>query len=103
MSTNDDMFDPQHFHGKLYYRETIQIRVHDQVGYIAMHKDFTRQQVNDLVSRNTTVGTTYPQIFRLLLIGKTGEKLRIRLLYTLCPFSVALQEHFQITHDFLSA
>ena len=43
MSTDDDVFDEQHLNCILNCGKTIEIRVHYNVGHVAMHKHFASQ------------------------------------------------------------
>lgn len=55
MTTNDDVLHLQHFNGILYYGKTIQIRVDDHIGNIAMNKYRTGRKIDDLICRHAAV------------------------------------------------
>ncbi len=40
----------------------------DQIGDVAMHKNFTGQQAHNLVGRNPAIRASNPEVFRTLLM-----------------------------------
>jgi hypothetical protein len=76
MSAHDDMADLEHLDGELDHRQAIQIRVHDDVGDVAMHEQFPRQQVDDFIRGHAAVGAAYPQILRAIAGATASEKNR---------------------------
>ena len=71
------MLDAQYVDRKLQYRQAVEIRMDDHIGDIAMHEQFARLHADNLVGRDATVGTAYPQEFRVLLGNQLLEKIRI--------------------------
>lgn len=69
MPADNDVFHPQHVDGKLHHRQTIQIRMDDEIGNIAMDEQLSRHQADDLIGGHPTVGTADPQISGRLLTG----------------------------------
>ena len=68
MAANDDVLNLKNIHRILNHRQAVKVSMYHKVGNIAVHKQFTGQQANDLVGRYTTVGTTNPQVLGLLLV-----------------------------------
>lgn len=92
MPTNDDMFDFQYLYGVLKHRKTVHVRMDDEVGDIAVHKELAGKQADDLVGWNPAVRTTYPKVLRVLLSDKFGEKRWIVLRYLKRPFPVVFEK-----------
>lgn len=61
VSANDDMFDLQNLHRELNDRNTVQIRRIDQIRYVSMDEQFSRQQTNDLVRWYSAVSASDPK------------------------------------------
>ena len=55
MTADDDVLNFNYVHRKLYDGKTIQVRVHNNIGNIAMNKYFARWQVYDLVGWHSAV------------------------------------------------
>ena len=55
MPADDDVPDPEHIHRVLDNRKTVEVCVDDKVGDITMHKEFARQQTDNLVGGYATV------------------------------------------------
>jgi hypothetical protein len=51
------MFHVQHFHRKLDYRQSVQVRPDDLVADVSVHKDFAWPKAEDLVRRHAAVRT----------------------------------------------
>ena len=60
MPDNKDVPYFQHLHGELDDGETVQVRMHDYVRYVAMNEYFTGQKASDLIGGNAGVRTTNP-------------------------------------------
>ena len=98
MPAHDDVPDFQNIDGELHHRQTIQVRVHDQVRDVAMNEQFARRQAHDLVRRHPAIRATDPEIFRRLLPGQLQEKFRLHLPDPLGPGAVVLEEMIQRFH-----
>ena len=79
VAANDDVTHLQDIDGKLNHGKTIQVGVKNQIGDIAMDKQFPWEQVNNFIRRHPAVGTTNPKILRRLLTRKLGKKIGILL------------------------
>ena len=77
MSTDDDVADLEDIDGELHHRQAIEIGVHDQIGYIAMNKQFTGQESDDFVGGDPAIGTANPEVFRGLLAGELEKEFRV--------------------------
>ena len=60
MSADDDVFDLQHIHGELHDGQTVQIGVDDEIGDVAMDKQFAGQQPDDFIRGHAAVRTADP-------------------------------------------
>ncbi len=58
-------------------RQAVQVRVNDDVGHIAMDKELSRLQPNDLVCGNTAVRASDPQVVRLLCPGQSRKEVGV--------------------------
>ena len=50
----------QHIDGILQHGETVQVRVHNYIGHVAMHKEFTRIERHDVIRRHAAVCAADP-------------------------------------------
>jgi hypothetical protein len=66
--------------------------VDDDVGDVAMNEELAGEQADDLVGRNTAVGTADPEIFRRLLRSEGSEEIRLRRGDPLRPQPVVVEE-----------
>ena len=64
VTAHNHVLDAQHIDGELQHGQAVQVGMHYNVGDITVDEQLSRQQINDFVRRHTTVGTSYPQIFR---------------------------------------
>ncbi len=94
-----DMFHLEDIDRILQNRQTVEICVDHHVGDIAMYKYFSRHQIYDLVGGYPAVGTTYPEIFGVLLFGQLLEKLWVFCAYSGCPAAVVFKKRFQYFHS----
>jgi hypothetical protein len=51
--------------------------MHDDIGDIAMHKEFPWKEVHDLVGWHATICATDPKILWALLLGESFEEFRV--------------------------
>ena len=101
VAADDDVPDLEYVHCVLDYRQAVEVGMYYHIGDITVHKDLARQHVDDLVGRYPTVGTADPQVFRPLLIGKFGEKLRVGLFDGGGPALVVVEKVFQHFHEYM--
>jgi hypothetical protein len=80
--------DLQHLHRVLDHRQAVQVRMHHDIGDVAVHEDLPRRQADDLVGGYPAVGAADPQIARRLLLRETREKVRVVALDRLGPGAV---------------
>lgn len=95
MAAHDHMLYAQHIDGVLQYREAVKIRVHHEIGDIAVDENLAGRQPDDLIRRHAAIGATDPQIPRCLLRGKASEEIRIGTKRGLRPAPVIRKEMFQ--------
>ena len=60
VAADDDMLDLEDVHRVLQHGEAVEVGVHDDVGDIAVHEEFARQEADDLVGRHAAVRATNP-------------------------------------------
>jgi hypothetical protein len=77
MTAHDDVAHLEHVDRKLDGREAIEVRVHDNVGHVAVHEHLAGGQAHDLVGRHAAVRAPDPQVVGPLLSGQPGEEIRI--------------------------
>lgn len=53
--------------------------MHDQIGDIAVDEDVSGHGFGDFVGRHPTVGTTDPEVLRVLAVGTLYKKSRVEL------------------------
>jgi hypothetical protein len=92
MAAHDDVLDPQHVDCVLQHGQAVQVRVHDNVGDVAMDEELAGEQADDLVGRHAAVRAPDPQILRRLLPGQRREELRVARPRMCRPASVVLEE-----------
>ena len=66
MPAHYNVFHFENFNRILQYRKYVVVTMGNDVRDIAMNEDFTRVSARNLISRYAAVGTTNPQIFRVL-------------------------------------
>ena len=98
MATYDDVLDMQNLDGKLDHREAIHIGMIYQIGDVSMDEYLARQQADDRIGRNTAVGTADPEIIRILLRGKVGEKIWLFFSDAFRPIAIVFEEIGDIFH-----
>jgi len=99
MAANNDVTNPQDIDGKLHDRQAVEVGVHDDVGDVAMDKQLSGQQPDDLVGGHTAVGTTDPQIAWELLLRELGEEFGILLPDAPGPGLVIVEEMAESSHQ----
>ena len=67
VTTDDDVANFQDIHSKLHHRQTIEIRVHHEIGNIAVDEQLPGQQPNNLIGGHSTVRAANPQVAGPLL------------------------------------
>jgi len=73
VTRHHDVFDLQFLDCELNDGQTVQIVMRDDVGNVPVHEQLTGKQADDLVGRNTAIGTTDPEIFGRLLLGEFSK------------------------------
>src|SRR6267143_2589881 len=84
--------DLQHIDRELKYRQAVEISMDHYVCDVAVDKQFTGVQTDELSCRHATVRTTDPQVARILLLCQALEKLRVAGLDTFSPRPIVLKK-----------
>jgi len=92
MAADNNVLHLERFNSKLYDRKTIQVSMNNNIGDIAMNKDFARWQVYDLIGWDATICATNSKVFRGLLLGQLGEKCRVFFCDSCCPGQISLKK-----------
>jgi hypothetical protein len=95
MTHHDDVLHPDHVNGKLQHRQVVGIPRRRLTGDIAMHKQLTRIEIDDLVCRHPAIGAADPQIFWRLLALQPLEEPSIRRNLSRHPGSVVRLQMIQ--------
>ncbi len=95
VTTDNDVFYPQDFDRKLDHGQAVQIRVHYDIGDIAMYENLSGRKIDDLVGRDAAVRAADPEILGFLLAGQAGEKFRVRFRDGRCPLQISVKQVFQ--------
>ncbi len=74
VADDHDVLDLQHIHRVLQHRQAVQVRVHHQIGDVAVHEDLTRIEADDLVGRHAAVGAADPQVLAAPVAWPSGRK-----------------------------
>ena len=74
---DDDVLNLEDIHRVLQHRETIQVRVDDDVGDVAVHEELARQQADNLVGGDAAIGAANPEVAGILLLGQGLEESRV--------------------------
>jgi len=72
--------------------------VHHDVGDVAMHEEFSGQEIDDFVGGYSAIRATDPKVGRRLLLGKTRKKIRILALDIFRPCFVFGKEMIEMRH-----
>jgi len=91
VTADNYVFDLQQVYRELKHRKAIEISVNNYVRNVAMHKQLSRPEADELSCRHTTVRTTDPEVTRSLLLSQGLKKSRVLLLYTLGPGPIILK------------
>lgn len=92
VSTDDDVLDPQRVDGVLEDGEAVEVCVHHHVGHVAVDKELSGAQADDLVGRDAAVCASNPQIARGLLATQRRKEVRFLLGDFLGPGAVLVKE-----------
>ena len=92
VTADNDMLHMKDIDGKLDDGKRIEIRVDNNVGDIAVYKDFTGSKADQFLGRHTAVGTAYPKILGLLLKGELCKEIGILRVQIFCPRSIVGKE-----------
>ncbi len=98
VTADNYVFDLRQVYRELKHRKAIEISVNNYVRNVAMHKQLSRPEADELSCRHATVRTTDPQVARCLLLSEGMEKSRVVRLDSLRPDPVILKEFFQVLH-----
>ena len=77
VAADDDVLDPQILHGVLDHAQRVEVRVHQDVGDVAVAEDLARAETQDRGLGTAAVGAAYPQDLRRLALRHGGEDLRV--------------------------
>ena len=77
MADHHDVLDLDHIDGELQHGEIIGVLGRREIGDVAVHEQFARIEIDDLVGRHAAVRTADPEIFRRLLPFEPPEEARI--------------------------
>ena len=67
VSANNDVTHLQDIDRKLHDRQTVEVGVHDEIGDVAVDKQFSGREADDLIGRHPAVGAANPEIGGRLL------------------------------------
>src|SRR6266540_2031205 len=98
MAAHNDFTYAKRFDSVLNYRETVQIRVYDYVGHVAMYEQLARRKAHDFVSRHPAVRAADPEVLRSLLGNELGEVVWLSCDHTVSPEPIVLEEIRERTH-----
>jgi hypothetical protein len=98
VADHHDRLDLQNLHGELQYRQAVEIGMKHEIGHISMDKHLARQEADDLVRGNPTVGAADPEILRRLLLSQAREELRVLRQHTYRPCPVVGEERSETVH-----
>ena len=90
-----DDHDVLHFEdldGVLKDTEAVEVGVNDHVGDIAVHEQFAGGHAHDFVGGHSAVGTTDPEVFRVLLTDQAREEFAVLSTSGLRPDTVLIKE-----------
>ena len=98
VADDEDMFHLQMIDGELNDGHAIQVAVDDDVGDVAMDKEFARGQADDLIRWDAAISATDPHVLGILPGREFGKQSRILLLNLVGPVSVVLDEMREVAH-----
>jgi len=88
----------QDIHRELHHPQAVEVRVHDEVGDVAVDEQLAGQQPDDVVRGHPAVGTADPQILGRLLLRQFREKGGVLLTNAGGPGLVAVEEMAEGAH-----
>ena len=91
VAADHDVLDIEHFDRVLNHGQTVEVRVDDDVGDIAVHEQFARLKPHNFVGGNTAVGAADPQILRGLKRTQAFKIIRILLRAAVGPSAVVVE------------
>lgn len=95
VATDDDMFDLEVVDGVLEDREAVEVGVGEEVGDVAVDKDFAGGEAENFVGRDPAVGAADPEIFGGLLDSQLLKSFWVE---PGGPLSVIFEKIFYFTH-----
>ena len=98
MATNNDVTNLQYVHRILKDGQAVGVAGCNHVGNVAMDEKLAGQQSDDFIGRHAAVGTSNPQILRLLQMGEPLEKPGVPRGQLCNPPPIIVEELFQLFH-----
>ena len=92
VAADNDSTNAKDLDGVLQHRQAVEVRMHYDIGDVAVNEHLTGRQVDDLVGRHAAVGAADPKNLGLLLLGEIGEIVRVDLFQTVGPHPVAIKQ-----------
>src|SRR5437867_3096460 len=77
VSAHYDVAHLEDVDGELHHGQTVEVRMHDEVGDIAVDEQLPRQQPDDFIGGNSAVRASNPKITGRLLLRELKEEIRI--------------------------
>ena len=77
VADDHDVLHLQHIDGELKHRQVVGILRRREIGDVAVHEEFARIKVHDLVGWNPAIGAADPQVLGRLLPFQALEKTRV--------------------------
>lgn len=90
--TQDDVLHLQNIDRELHHRQGIQVRVHEDIGNVAMHEQFSGHQVHDFIRGHSAVRAANPKVLRALLSGELLKEFRIAPANVFSPAAIAREQ-----------
>ena len=91
MAHHNDVLNLEHIDRVLDDAQGVEVRVHQEIGDIAVYKQLTREQINEFVGGHAAVGTAQPHVSGFLLCQQSGEEARAVQLRIRSPLTVAVK------------
>jgi hypothetical protein len=88
----------EHFNGVLEHRQTVEVRVNDDVRHVAVDEQLARREVDDLVGRDSAIGAADPEILGALLGGEVREEAGLGGNHSVGPALVVVEEARKLAH-----
>lgn len=100
VTNHHDVFNFKVFHCKLDRRKCIQIRGHNQIRDVSVHKYFARVEAGYLVCGHAAIRASNPHVFRALLTCQSGKESRHPSLCSSGPVSIIGKQMVKfVTHS----